>query len=564
MKFSEFPYLRPDIESIKLKIQPLILSLNEASSPEEQIILIKEINKTRIDFNTMYNLCAIRHSINTNDQFYIKEQNFFDNQLPMFENIQTEFYKAIITSQFKQELENYFGGQFFRIAEISLKTFSPEIIDDLIKENILCTEYTNLTANASIQFDGSEKNLSEMAPYMRDVKREIRISAAEAKWNFFQTHEEIFNRIFDELVKVRHTIALKLGYENFIPLAYDRLCRTDYHIDNIAAFRESIKKYIIPVVNTLKAEQTKRLQIDSMKYYDEALLFKNGNAKPKGTAESIIENGKKMYSELSKETSEFIAFMTKKELMDLVAKKGKAPGGFCTYLASYQSPFIFSNFNGTSADIDVLTHEVGHAFQVFTSRNIELPEYYWPTYEAAEIHSMSMEYFTYPFMHLFFHEESEKYQYAHLIESLYFLPYGAAIDEFQHEVYANPSLTAIERKNIYRSIEKKYLPHRDNAENTFLENGGFWQGQAHIYQSPFYYIDYTLAQICAFQFFLKDRQHHESAFSDYVNLCKAGGSKSFLELVEIANLKSPFNDDCMKQVTEDVFALLNSLSSVYN
>jgi M3 family oligoendopeptidase len=251
--------------------------------------------------------------------------------------------------------------------------------------------------------------------------------------------------------------------------------------------------------------------------------------------------------------------MLENNLLDLVSKKGKAGGGYCTYIENYKAPFIFSNFNGTSGDIDVLTHEAGHAFQVYESRHYEIPEYNWPTYEACEIHSMSMEFFTWPWMKLFFEEDAEKYYFSHLSSALLFLPYGVSVDEFQHFVYEHPESSPTERKAAWREIERKYLPHRDYEENDYLEHGGFWQRQAHIYNSPFYYIDYTLAQICALQFWKRSRENRQEAWGDYVHLCRQGGSKSFLQLVETANLTSPFADGCVKGVIDEVHAWLDEV-----
>jgi M3 family oligoendopeptidase len=260
-----------------------------------------------------------------------------------------------------------------------------------------------------------------------------------------------------------------------------------------------------------------------------------------------------MYAELSKETDDFYQYMWKNELMDNAAKDGKMTGGYCTFIGNHQSPFIFSNFNGTSHDVTVLTHEAGHAFQCYaTSRNIDLYEYLWPTYEACEIHSMSMEFFTWPWMQLFFKEDTEKFKFEHLSGALQFLPYGVAVDEFQHLVYENPNMTAAERNEAWRMVEKKYLPHRTYEGNDFLEKGGYWHRQSHIFSSPFYYIDYVLAQICAFQFWKKSLEDKENAWKDYVKLCKAGGSMSFLKLVELAGLRSPFEDGTVEWAIQPI------------
>ncbi|TCL49249.1 M3 family oligoendopeptidase [Thermolongibacillus altinsuensis] len=360
-------------------------------------------------------------------------------------------------------------------------------------------------------------------------------------------------------MKVRTNMAKKLGFENFVELGYARLGRTDYNAEMVAKFREQVKEFIVPIAVKLRERQQERIGVDKLKYYDEAFAFKTGNPTPKGDAKWIIENGKKMYQELSPETDEFFRFMIDHELMDLVAKKGKASGGYCTYIENYKAPFIFSNFTGTSSDIDVLTHEAGHAFQVYESRHFEIPEYNWPTLEACEIHSMSMEFFTWPWMELFFKEDTEKYKFNHLSSALLFLPYGVAVDEFQHFVYENPDITPAERKQAWREIEKKYMPTRDYDGNDYLERGGFWQRQSHIYTTAFYYIDYTLAQICAFQFWKRSRENYKEAWNDYVKLCREGGSKPFTELVRVANLISPFEDGCVQSVVGEIECWLNSV-----
>lgn len=552
MKFSDYPYTRPDIEKIKTDFGTILSGFNQAISAEEQVQLVNRINVLRREFSTLYNLVTIRHSIDTRDEFYNAEQDFFDKNTPIYEGIQTEFYKALLQSPFKNELENIFGRQIFRIAELSLKIFKPEIIEDLVKENILGTEYMELMAGAIIMFEGKERNLAEMGPFIRSTDRSVRKKAAEARWNFLQQNVEKLDTIFDSLVRIRTEIAHKLGYKNFVQLGYDRMLRSDYDPEMIAQYRDQILHAVVPLSSQLKTEQAKRLGLEQLYYYDEPLLFSDGNAKPKGSPEWIINNGQKMYAELSNETADFIHFMMERELMDLEAKKGKTTGGFCTFMPDFNSPFVFSNFNGTSADVDVLTHEIGHAFQVYMSRHTDVMEYLWPTYEAAEIFSMSMEYFAYPWMDLFFNGDTEKYKYSHMVESINFLPYGVAVDEFQHVVYEKPELTPAERKKVFREIEKKYLPHRNYEENSFLDEGGYWQMQSHIYQSPFYYIDYTLAQICAFQFFIRDKQDHAKAFADYVKLCRAGGSKSFSELVSYAELRSPFETNCVMDVLHEI------------
>ncbi|MCT4620488.1 MAG: M3 family oligoendopeptidase [Marinisporobacter sp.] len=551
MKFTEYQYERPNIKTFEEQFNQLLDAFIEAENYKEQDELMGKINTLRNEFESMEQIAYIRHTINTEDRVYEEEQKYFDENGPLYEGLVAKYYAALVDSKYKDALKEKWGEQIFHIAKLKVKSFSQEIVEDLKLENRLMSEYTKLLSSAKIPFEGEERTIPQLRPFQMSKDLEMRKSANEAKYKFFKENEEKFDEIYDNLVKVRTRMAKKLGYENFVELGYDRMLRTDYNKESVKNLREQVKEYIVPLATKLREKQRERLNLEKLKYYDEILTFLDGNAKPKGDAEEILEAGKKMYEGLSHETKVFFEYMMNNELMDVLSKTGKSPGGYCTYIAKYKAPFIFSNFNGTADDIDVLTHEAGHAFQVYESKEFEIPEYNFPTLEACEIHSMSMEFFTYPWMNLFF-DEVDKYKFGHVSESFLFIPYGVVVDEFQHEVYENPDMNPKERKIKWREIEKKYLPHRDYEDNEFLEEGGYWYQQGHIFKNPFYYIDYVLAEICAFQFLKKSKEDFDHAWNDYLRLCKAGGSKSFLELVELAKLKSPFGEDSVKLVAREI------------
>lgn len=559
MKFNEYQYIRPNFDDIKNEIKDIIKKLNESTNAEEQVACIDRINEIRSNFETMYTLVSIRNSIDTTDEFYEQEKEFFDEIVPVYEGILNEVSILIVNSKFRNELEAKYGKYLFDKIEVQLKTFKPEIIDDLVIENKLTTKYSKLTANAKIEFEGEVRNLSQMGPFAQSTNRGIRERAQLAIAKFFTDNEEEIDKIYDDLVKVRTKIAKALGYENYVELGYARLGRTDYDSKMVANYRKQVYESLVPLSQKLIDRQRIRLGLDELKYFDLPLKFLSGNAKPNGDKDTLVNYAHQMYSEMSKETKEFFEFMMEHELLDLEAKKGKAGGGYCTYIPNYKSPFIFSNFNGTSGDVDVLTHEAGHAFQVFQSRNITVPEYIWPTYEACEIHSMSMEFFAWPWMKLFFGNDELKYRYMHLSEALLFVPYGVTVDEFQHFVYENPEATPEMRKAKWREIEKKYLPHKKYDGNDFFERGGYWFRQSHIFQTPFYYIDYTLAQVCAFQYLIRSLENREEAWNSYVKLCKLGGSKPFLELVKEAGLDNPFVDGTVAKISEKVTKILDGI-----
>ena len=562
MKFNEYKYEHLDLEKIKKEFSEFIESFEKAENVEGQVNAFDKIIKLRNHIETMQTLVSVRHSIDTNDEFYDKENEYMDEISPILFGFTNDFYKALVNSKFKDELIQKYGKFLFDLAENTLKTFSPEIIPDAQEENRLSSKYSKLIASAKIDFDGKELNLSQMVPYTQSKDRNVRIEAAKKVAQFFSENQDEFDNIYDSLVKVRTRMAQKMGYKNFVEFGYKQLSRLEYDAKMVEGYRKQVLENIVPLHTELRERQGKRLGVDKLKFYDEAIKFNSGNADPHGSPEWILNNGKTMYKELSKETDEFFTFMTENNLLDLLSKKGKMSGGYCTYIPEHKAPFIFANFNGTSHDIDVLTHEAGHAFQVYQSRGFEVPEYLWPSYEACEIHSMSMEFLTWPWMDLFFENDTDKYKFIHLSEALLFIPYGVTVDEFQHWVYENPEATPKERREKWIEIEKKYLPTRDYGEVEELKNGIFWFRQGHIFSSPFYYIDYTLAQVCAFQFWIKSRENREKAWKDYLNLCKLGGSKPFFELMKSANLKNPFEEGTLAFVIPKIKEYLDNVDDM--
>ncbi|TLS52871.1 M3 family oligoendopeptidase [Paenibacillus antri] len=558
MKFQEYPYVRPDLAAFESRFRALLDAFERAESLESAAAAFEAINDARVEVSSMFAIARIRHTIDTTDPYYKGEQEFIDEQSPVYQGLITDFYKALIASTYRPQLEAQWGRQLFDAAELALKTFDPSIVEELKEENKKVSEYIKLVASARIEFDGEERTLSQLAPFLQSTDRATRKRAADARYAFFEANEETVDAIYDDLVKLRTNIARKLGYRDFTALAYARMDRTDYGPEQVAAFRKQVLEHIVPVASALHERRRVRLGLDKLRYYD-GISFLSGDPKPKGDPAWIVERAKAMYADMSPETNEFFEFMLEGGLMDLESKKGKRVGGYCSFIGTHKAPFIFSNFNGTAHDVDVLTHEAGHAFQAYLSRDFAVPEYIHPTLDACEIHSMSMEFFAWPWMESFFLEDTAKYKFSHLAGAITFIPYGVAVDEFQHVVYANPEMTPAERKAAWRDIERKYLPNRDYDDMPFLSRGGFWHQQQHIFKSPFYYIDYTLAQICALQYWKRANDDRGEAWASYVKLCRAGGSESFTSLVRLAGLRSPFEDGCVSSIIGDIDGWLRGI-----
>ena len=560
MQFQEYAYQHMDALSLQKQLSELAEQIQQAKTIEQVQDCIKKVDTIRRFVATQVSLVEIRHTVDTKDAYYTKEQEYLDTVLPELEKDYEKINRALLESSFLEELKHRLPETFFLQKEMDLKAFDPIIIEDMQEENRLMTKYQALIASAEIPFDGEIYNLSSLEVKTNSSDRIVRKRALQAYWNWFEQHEEEVAQIFDQMIKVRTRMAKKLGYDNFIALGYARMHRYDYDQEDVAKYRRQVLKDVVPLCSALYKRQQKRLGYDTLHAWDEKVEFLQGNPTPKYDRAALVKRAQKMYHELSKETGVFFDFMVEHELLDLDSKPGKAAGGYCTFMPDYKSPFIFANFNQTQHDAEVLTHEAGHAYQIYESRDIYPSDCVWPTYESCEIHSMSMEFFTHPWMQSFFEEDVNRYYYSHMAGSLKFLPYGVLVDHFQHEVYTHPEMSHKERMDTWRRLEKEYLPHKNYEEVEILERGGWWMRQAHIFMSPFYYIDYTLAQVCAMQFWARMENKDPKAFEDYQHICKIGGTLPFRKIVKEAGLIVPFEEGCLAQVTGSVSQWLDEIS----
>ena len=558
--FEQWPFKEPSIKKTVKKVQELTKQLKEATSGEQAYKVWQKSAKLSDVFENEATHVSVLFSIETKNQTYKKAMDKLNQEGPYLSEAVQEFNIAMKNSPYRDYLESKLGSFYFTKIDYSLKGFSPEIIPELQQEADLSMKYDELIASCEIPFRDGVYNLPQMGKFMQDLDRETRKEAADAYYSYLDSHvKDEAERLYDELVHVRDKMAKKLGYKNYIELGYIRMGRYDYNAEMVASYREQIHTSVTPLVEKIIKDRYKRCGLRKPRIYDLALAFPDGNPVPKGTTQEKIEAAKKMYDDLAPETSDCFRFMADHHVLDLEAKPGKQTGGYMTYFPVYGTPFIFSNFNGTAGDVDVLTHEFGHSFQAYMAKGIKIPEYRSPTMEGAEIDSMSMEFFAEPWMDLFF-DEPIKYRKVHLEDSIIFLPYGVTVDEFQHWVYENPNATPAERDQKWHEIEEKYTPYKIKAYEgcPYMMGGHRWLTQGHIFGSPFYYIDYTLAQVMAFQFFNLDRKNHALAWKRYIKLCKMGGKYPFVSLVKKDGMKSPFDEGVLEKTMRPLAKQLKS------
>lgn len=561
MKVSEMPYERITVEYAREHADKIIAEIKTAGSAEELKAARDKYNKLSEEIETACSLANCRFTLNTRDEFYNAEMDYYDNAMPLFTEIDNEYKKAMLASPHRAEAEKLINPRVFKEFEMSLKTFSPEVIEDLQEENALVTRYSKFMGELAFEFDGEKMPLSVLRGKLEADSREIRKKAAEAIGKTMQANADTFDEIFDGLVKIRTRIARKLGYENFVELGYYRMGRVDYDEKMVAAFRKSVEKDIVPAVVSLKERIKGRLKLDRIMYYDDAISVSGEMPRPIIGTEEIFKNALAMYNDMKPEIGDFMHRMLDAEAFDVEARDGKFGGGYCTTFPKYKQPFILANFNGTSGDIDVITHEFGHALAADYMFKYAEPDY--PTgMETHECHSMSMEFLCHKYMDSFFGKSADKYRYKHIVDALSFIPYGVIVDEFQHIVYENPELTPDERKDEYLKLEEKYRPYLSFEGIPYLEKGTRWQYQMHIYESPFYYIDYCIAQCVALGFLGLSRKDFDDALEKYCKFLKTTGGISLSELIKNAGLKSPFEENALGEIAKDALKAITETENM--
>lgn len=548
--FNEMTADRPALEDITATIHGLQKQLESAKSPDEEISVLRNWEDQRRKLRTWSSLVGLKFNQDTRNADARKDRDYRDQIQPKLIQLDNAMKASFLKSPNRDSFEQKFGAQAFALWNCDEKSFSPEIEAEQIKISKLSSEYVELLSGAEFEFRGEKLNMPGLAKYAMDDDRDTRREAWQLRWEWFAKNRKALDRIFNELTQLRQQSATKLGFKNYIELGYLRMHRVDYGLEDIQKLRKQIVDEVVPLCSELVKQQASELGLEKVMAWDESIHDAKGSPRPHGDHDWMVERAKEMFDEVGHGLGEFFRLMCDRELIDLKTRDGKSGGGFCTSFPTYGVPFVFANFNGTDHDARVFTHEMGHAFQNYSSRNQKLVDYQWPTFESAEVHSMSLEFITWPWMEKFFEDDADRFRRSHLIGALMFLPYGTAVDHFQHLVYEKPDATPGERFEMWKLMERTYLPWRDFGDVPHVSEGGFWQAQRHIYGMPFYYIDYVLAQICALQFWVKSDENREQAMQDYVKLCARGGEAPFNELVTGAGLTSPFQAGCLEGVLQ--------------
>ena len=554
MKFSEMPYARPDIDAILKRCAQFAADAATAPSGEALVKLYYDQSAAMADYTTAANLANIHYTCDTRDAYWQAEQDFFDTNSPAVSNAVTEIYRAILANPHLDALTEAYGSTCVPGMRNAVLSVDSRVTELQQEANTISSLYQRLYGGALVAMDGKQLTIPQLGPYKQSLDPAVRRAAFEAEAGYFDAHRGEFDELYERTVKNLNQQAAILGYKDYSELSYARMNRIGYGPEEIRIFRDQVARDVVPLLAEVVARRAKRAGIEHPTFADLNVAFPDGNPVPVKGYQVRMDAARTMYHELSSETAEFIDFMQDNELFDVLSRPGKANGGYMTILPTYKAPFIFANWNDTAGDVDVLTHEAGHAFEGYlAARDESIPEdLKCPSMESAEIHSMSMEFLTAPWHHLLFGKDTPKYALTHAEESLIFLSYGCEVDEFQHIMYQHPNLTPDQRNDVWLKLEHKYRPWIDFDGLPFYGRGAGWQRQLHIYECPFYYIDYCLSTMAALQFFLLNEADHADAWQRYLRLCRKGGTASYTELCQTAGLKTPFEEGSVKAIAQPV------------
>ena len=550
---------KPVYDEVAREYAELETSFARAKNADECSEVVHRWDQIRRRLETWSALVSLRFNQDTGNEQYKTDREYSDELQPRLTDLDVRIKRLLLASPHRAALAKKYGEQAFALWSADVMSFEPAIQEQLVREAKLQAEYSEVMAAAKLKFRGQSLNHSAIVKYREDPDRNTRHEAELVRWQWYADNRPQLDRVFTDLVQLRHEMATTLKFKNFVELGYQRMKRVDYNEADVARFRAEVREHVVPLAIELRKKQARDLGIDKLMFWDDAIHDQQGNPAPLGDHDWMVERAHEMFAAMDPELDNFFHLMTTAKLTDLKNREGKSPGGFCTSFPSYGLPFIFANFNGTKHDVEVFTHEVGHAYQGYLSRNQPLIDYLWPTYESCEIHSMGLEFLTWPHMDKFFggkdgqagslsYGGGDRFRRIHLTQGLLFLPYGVAVDHFQHLVYSRPEATAAERHGMWQEVERLYLPWRDYGDLPHVREGGFWQFQRHIYLHPFYYIDYTLAQTCALQLWVRSQRDPVQTMKDYNALCRRGGEAPFQALAKGAGLISPFEPGCLRDV----------------
>ncbi|HDR8123715.1 TPA: M3 family oligoendopeptidase, partial [Bacillus cereus] len=513
---------------------------------------LKEQSKVIWEIEEQLRSHYIAFQCNTDDEG-IKDTFEHDQQFvkPLLKRYQNLLDNKYLESPFRMELDSNVYGLLDAKIKNAQKLFCEENIELEIQEDKLVTEYFEITGGLSGIWDGEEKTITELQSYLQDSNRDIRKKAKTIISEQFLSVEKELQNILNQLIEIRHQKAKNIQLENYRDYMFKKYERFDYSAKDCYELAESIRKYVVPLKDKIMLEKKEKLQVDTLRPWDVSAVTPDQKVlKPIANENDLIEKSTHIFNKLDVEFSALLNRMYKHNCLDLTSRKGKAAGGFCEYLPASQLSYIFMNLNYTQDDIITFIHEMGHSIHNELIKPLKLRQYIEIPAETAELASMTMELFSLNYWDTFYTDKKDLKQAKinFFKDVISYLPIMLIVDQFQHWLYENPIHTSEERNEKYLQLQKHYqssVIHIDGYENWIATS---WLPVLHIFEVPFYYIEYAIAQLGALQMYKQYKEDPKQALENYKKALSLGSSQSIKEVYDAAGIRFDFSGETIKEL----------------
>ena len=533
------------------------------SSVEALEIMIEKYSELLKAMSDELSWLYIRMTLAADDQSKADDYNeYFANVYAPTEAYQFNIKQIYSESPAKESMDSRFG-LLNQIFTKDLAIFREENIPLQIKESELANKYGSLVSKMSAYFQGEERTPAQLSVFLKDPDRSTREAAWRLRFGLYEAKQDELNSLFDELKTVRSDIATNAGFANYRDYKHTEMGRFSYTPDDIFAFHNAVEKVVIPFVKELEAKRQTALGLSSLKPWDMTVDLDGRKLNPFQTTDEFIQKSLKVLNKVQPAYAEQLEMMFNTGLLDLENRKGKAPGGYNTGINNLASSFIFMNHVKLHNDVITLLHEAGHAMHSAAMKHIKIAQYLETPSEVAELASMTMELLTMDYWDEFYpnKDDLKKAKRDQMEGTLSFLPWCMIVDAFQHWVYLNPLHTPAERFNAYLDISKRFTATVDWSGLEQYRKLG-WMMQLHIFEVPFYYIEYGMAQLGALSIYMNYRKDKTKALQQYQDFLELGYSKQVSDIYQAAGIKLDFSENHIRDLVDFVKSELSEIEKL--
>ena len=558
-------YIPKDLTITWESLEPLFTELQnrEISSVEELEQWLKDRSELEAALEEDFAWRYIKMSCDTANEELVKNFQYFAEEIePKISPLSNALNKKFVESPFMDDLDKEKFFVYSRAIKKALKIYREENIELFTQLQVKQQKYQGITGAMSVEINGQEYTLEQASIFIKDLNREVRENA----WKTIQQRRLIdkddLNMLFDELIQLRNQVALNAGFENYRDYMFQALGRFDYTPQDCYDFANAIEKEIVPILKEQAEKRREALGLDVLKPWDlEVSVSGKAALKPFNNGEELIDKSIACFNAIDEKLGVKLAAMKANNLFDVESRKGKAPGGYNYPLAETGAPFIFMNSANSLRDLTTMVHEGGHAIHTFLTANLELNDFKHCPSEVAELASMSMELISMDNWDVYFDNEEDliRAKKEQLADVLKTLPWVAVIDQFQHWIYTNPDHTAADREETFKQIYNRFGAGFANWDDLQQQFGNGWQKQLHLFEVPFYYIEYAIAQLGAIAVWKNYKENPGQALDQYMAALSLGYTKPINEIYETAGIKFDFSADYVKELAQFVKGELEKL-----